>query len=644
MQVSGVERYNPVLVPRIARLPVGSIYDRERILQAQLRLASSGYFDSAFILVDPQSDPEAAPVQVTVREAPLQKVVLGVGLTTDSGPRVSIEHIHNRVPGIGWRAVSKLQLDRKSPFVQTELTGDPRRIGLALGGPGARRAPGRRQPGHARPAAALRAAAQRGAHRPQRVRAVRPRHRADDRRRARDVRRQRRGLGAERELRVDRPLLRQPDVSHARPWPRPGARWRRDARRRPQRVPAHGVPRLVLAATDAGPAAIARRSRRRDRALRREAARPRSCSAPAATPRCAATRSARSALRLPGGQTGPGRYMAVGSVEWQKPIRWGGRPTEFEGVAFVDAGGVADRVGDIRLSTGVGAGVRWRSPVGPVQADLAYGVKSKKRAAAHERGVRVLKTRLRQSRMATDSHAAARGDRDRAVGGRGPVVVGRHRELPAVGPAAGGAVATAHRRRHERDAAHRPERAPPGLGERRPEDRSRGRGTGLAAAVPLRRHREAGPRAGIGAAHHRSPPAIQRAVQAPRCAGDPARRGTRRPADRAGGMDHATRPFARKTSRAATGSTAMPTGCGWTTCAGPVAAIGRRQAWARAARSRWTRRSRARSRRLCRGGLRRSRWNSPRRCAGRWRTCRRARRWQPPPRARRQRKPRPAHA
>ena len=25
---------------------------------------------------------------------------------------------------------------------------------------------------------------------------------------------------------------------------------------------------------------------------------------------------------------------------------------------------------------GLGAGVRWRSPVGPVQADLAYGVKT----------------------------------------------------------------------------------------------------------------------------------------------------------------------------------------------------------------------------------------------------------------------------
>jgi translocation and assembly module TamA len=45
---------------------------------------------------------------------------------------------------------------------------------------------------------------------------------------------------------------------------------------------------------------------------------------------------------------------------------------------FVDTGGVSDRLGNLRLSTGVGAGVRWKSPVGPLQADLAYGIKTRK--------------------------------------------------------------------------------------------------------------------------------------------------------------------------------------------------------------------------------------------------------------------------
>jgi translocation and assembly module TamA len=79
---------------------------------------------------------------------------------------------------------------------------------------------------------------------------------------------------------------------------------------------------------------------------------------------------------LSGGQVGPGRYMAVGSVEWQRPLRWRGAPTNFESVLFVDSGAVADRVSQLHASTGIGTGARWRSPVGPVQADVAYGVKA----------------------------------------------------------------------------------------------------------------------------------------------------------------------------------------------------------------------------------------------------------------------------
>jgi translocation and assembly module TamA len=377
MQVSGVERYNPVLVPRIARLPVGSIYDRERILQAQLRLASSGYFDSAFILVDPQSDSEAAPVQVTVREAPLQKVVLGVGLTTDSGPRASVEHTHNRVPGIGWRAVSKLQLDRKSPFVQSELTGIPDESGW-------------RWAGLARA------------------------ERLDDGSLVTHGQRLRFGRLSSEEH-IDRNVYVQYDratVQTTEGVPVTSADsgagsalsanyvWTGryfDSLTFPTRGHGLGL-ELGGGVTLGGDRKVFQRTVFRGLFLRpltqgrlqlRAEAGAVVARSDARVPSTQLFRTGGDTtvrgyafreigVALPGGQTGPGRYLMVGSVEWQKPIRWGGRPTEFEGVAFVDAGGVADRVGDIRLSTGVGAGVRWRSPVGPVQADLAYGVKSRK--------------------------------------------------------------------------------------------------------------------------------------------------------------------------------------------------------------------------------------------------------------------------
>ena len=68
--------------------------------------------------------------------------------------------------------------------------------------------------------------------------------------------------------------------------------------------------------------------------------------------------------------------MTVGSVEWQRPIELRGNRTDFESAVFIDAGAVADRVGELQPRVGVGAGLRWRSPVGPLQADVAYGVKT----------------------------------------------------------------------------------------------------------------------------------------------------------------------------------------------------------------------------------------------------------------------------
>ena len=52
----------------------------------------------------------------------------------------------------------------------------------------------------------------------------------------------------------------------------------------------------------------------------------------------------------------------------------------WEGTLFADAGQVSERGNELGrdLSVGVGAGARWKSPVGPLQIDLAYGLKVEK--------------------------------------------------------------------------------------------------------------------------------------------------------------------------------------------------------------------------------------------------------------------------
>jgi translocation and assembly module TamA len=63
-----------------------------------------------------------------------------------------------------------------------------------------------------------------------------------------------------------------------------------------------------------------------------------------------------------------GRYLATGSIEiiqWLTP-EWGA-------AIFTDFGNAANTVKDLKPVYGYGVGARWKSPVGPIGADIAYG-------------------------------------------------------------------------------------------------------------------------------------------------------------------------------------------------------------------------------------------------------------------------------
>ena len=74
-----------------------------------------------------------------------------------------------------------------------------------------------------------------------------------------------------------------------------------------------------------------------------------------------------------GNATVGARYLATASAEYD----WWFKPPY--GVAFfVDAGNAADTVKDLKPKYGYGVGARWRSPVGPINVDVAYGQAVKK--------------------------------------------------------------------------------------------------------------------------------------------------------------------------------------------------------------------------------------------------------------------------
>jgi translocation and assembly module TamA len=97
----------------------------QTLLEAQQRLQDSGYFDSVFLSLQTDGDPQAAPVQVTLREATRTSWCSVSAPAPTAARALSVEHTDHQLPVLGWRGVSKLLLDRDNQKIGTELTSQP---------------------------------------------------------------------------------------------------------------------------------------------------------------------------------------------------------------------------------------------------------------------------------------------------------------------------------------------------------------------------------------------------------------------------------------------------------------------------------------------------------------------------------------
>ena len=123
--IEGDERYGVEQARRLANLPVGRSYRQTDLLEAQQRLVLSGFYDTVFVSLDTSGPANAMPVRIELRETPLQRWQLGLGVRSDTGPRMTVEHTQHRVPGLNWRAVSKLSVDRLLQSASLDLLAPP---------------------------------------------------------------------------------------------------------------------------------------------------------------------------------------------------------------------------------------------------------------------------------------------------------------------------------------------------------------------------------------------------------------------------------------------------------------------------------------------------------------------------------------
>jgi translocation and assembly module TamA len=131
VQVSGTRRYSARIVENLYGIRPGDEYDATRLAVFQRRLLETGYFATAQISVDRDpANADAAPVAVTVAEARSQRVDTGINFSTDTRLGAQLNYTNQDLADSALRLRSLLKVDEKTQTVEAAVDTPPRTGGV----------------------------------------------------------------------------------------------------------------------------------------------------------------------------------------------------------------------------------------------------------------------------------------------------------------------------------------------------------------------------------------------------------------------------------------------------------------------------------------------------------------------------------
>ena len=123
LRTAGLQRFDEQAVLPAARELIGRPATEQTMRDVQDRILNLGLFDSVVIDVDAASpDPAQAQALLALREAPLQQATVGVGFADNTGAQVTLEHTHRGIFDTRWVMHNRLQLGQEQTMWSGDLT------------------------------------------------------------------------------------------------------------------------------------------------------------------------------------------------------------------------------------------------------------------------------------------------------------------------------------------------------------------------------------------------------------------------------------------------------------------------------------------------------------------------------------------
>jgi translocation and assembly module TamA len=122
LHISGDQRYPVSIIRNLSPVKPGKRVRQQDLLDYQVALETSGYYAQAAVRIDPDPAQAAAvPIQVEVVERPEKAFSVGAGVSTDTGARVQASWLHRDILDRGMRLKFDARLETTRQLGAVEL-------------------------------------------------------------------------------------------------------------------------------------------------------------------------------------------------------------------------------------------------------------------------------------------------------------------------------------------------------------------------------------------------------------------------------------------------------------------------------------------------------------------------------------------